>query len=53
MCFSTEDSNEGMNELYNNNNDDVEKIIPKRFYLLYCDECEKFIEFVVNKCSIY
>ena len=50
MCFSTEDYNKRMNKHYLSNNDD-EKIIPKWFYLLYCDECEKFIEFVNNKCS--
>ena len=31
------------------------KIIPKWFYLnlSYCDDCEKYIEFVNNKCSNY
>ena len=45
-----------MNKHYpNNNDDDEEKIIPKWFYLNlpYCDECEKYIEFVDNKCSNY
>ena len=30
-----------------------QKMIPEWFYLnlLYCDECEKYIEFVDNKCS--
>ena len=32
---------------------DEEKSIPKWFYLPYCDECEKYIEFVDNKCSNY
>ena len=52
-CFSTEDYNEWMNKHYNYNDDVDEKIIPKRFYLKlpYCDECEKYIEFVDNKCS--
>ena len=45
-CFSTEDYNEWMNEHYNNkNDDDEEKIIPKWFYLPYCDDCEKYREF--------
>ena len=32
-----------------------EKLTPDWFYLKlpYCDECEKYIEFVDNKCSIY
>ena len=40
----------------NNNNDDGdEKIIPDWFYsnLPYCDECEKYIKFIDNKCSNY
>ena len=57
FCFSTEDYNEWMNEHYPNKNDDDddEKIIPDWFYsnLLYCDECEKYIKFVDNKCSNY
>ena len=49
MCFSTQDYNEWMNKHYpNSKDDDVEKIIRKRFY---CDECEKYTEFVDNKCS--
>ena len=55
FCFSTEDYNEWMNEHYpNNNNNDVdEKIIPDWFSLNlpYCDECEKYIEFVDDACS--
>ena len=53
-CFSTEDYNEWMNDHYSNTDDgDDEKIIPKWFYLnlSYCDDCEKYIEFVDNKCS--
>ena len=45
-----------MNNHYpNTDNSDDEKIIPKWFYLYlpYCDECEKYIEFVDNKCSNY
>ena len=57
FCFSTEDYNEWVNEHYPNNNDDDddEKIIPDWFYsnLPYCDECEKYIKFVDNKCSSY
>ena len=39
-----------MNEHYSNSD---EKIFPDWFYLNlpYCDECEKNIEFVDNKCS--
>ena len=55
FCFSTEDYNDWMNDHYPNTDDDDEKIIPKWFYLNlpYCDECEKYIEFVDNKCSNY
>ena len=51
FCFSTEDYNEWVNKHYPNSDD--EKIIPKWFYLIlpYCDECEKYIEFVDNKGS--
>ena len=44
-----------MNKHYPNNDDDDEKIISKWFYLSlpYCDEYEKYIEFVDNKCSNY
>ena len=45
-----------MNKHYpNNNNDDDEKIIPDCFYLNlpYCEECEKYIEFVDGVCSNY
>ena len=53
-CFSTQDYNEWMNKHYPNSDDD-EKIIPKGFYLNlpYCEECEKYIEFVDNKCTNY
>ena len=52
-CFSTQDYNEWMKKHYPNNDDDDEKIIPKWFYLNlpFCDECEKYVEFVDNKCS--
>ena len=44
-----------MNDHYPNTDDedDDEKIIPEWFYsnLSYCDDCEKYIEFVDNKCS--
>ena len=56
-CFSTQDYNEWMNKHYprSDNGSDVEKLIPDRFYLNlpYCDECEKYIEFVDTKCSNY
>ena len=46
-----------MNNHYLNNDDsdDNEKLVPKWFYLNlpYCDECEKYIEFVDNICSNY
>ena len=41
MCFSTEDYNGWMKKHYPTSEDDDEKIIPERFYLLYCDQCEK------------
>ena len=52
-CFSTQDCNEWMIKQYPNNDDDDRKIIPKWFYLNlpYCDECEKYIELIDNKCS--
>ena len=57
FCFSTEDYNDWVNSHYPNTdkNDDDERIIPKWFYLnlSYCDDCEKYIEFVNNKCSNY
>ena len=36
-------------------NRNEQKLIPEWFYLNlpYCDECEKYIEFVDNKCSNY
>ena len=55
FCFSTEDYSKWMNKQYQNtdddDDDDDEKLIPKRFYLPYCDECEKYREFVNNLCS--
>ena len=53
-CYFTEKYNERQNDHYNNIDDsDDEKIIPKGFYLnlLFCNECEKYTEFVNNKCS--
>ena len=55
-CSSTQDYNEWMNNHYPNTDKSVdERVIPKWFYLNlpYCDECEKYIEFVDNKCSNY
>ena len=51
-CFPTQDYNEWMNIQYHNTGDD-ENIIPNWFYLnlLYCDECENYIEFVNDVCS--
>ena len=51
-CFSTQDYNEWMNKHYPNSDHD-EKIILKWIYLNlpFCDECEKKIKFVDNKCS--
>ena len=55
FCFSTEDYNEWVNYHYptSDNDSDVEKLIPDWFYLNlpYCDECEKYIEFVDDVCS--
>ena len=57
FCISTEDCNDWVNDHYPNTkkDDDDEKIIPKWFYLNlpYCDECEKYIEFVDGVCSNY
>ena len=53
-CYSSEEYNERQSDLYHNTDDgDDEKIIPKWFYLNLpdCDECEKYIEVVKNKCS--
>ena len=51
FCFSTEDFNEWMNKHYPSSDDDDEKIFPDWFYLPYCDECEKYREFVDGVCS--
>ena len=42
-----------MNKHYHNpdDDDDDENKIPKRFYLPYCDECEKYREFTIIICS--
>ena len=55
FCFSTEDYNERLNKNYPNNNNDDEKIFPDWFYLNlpYCEECEKYIEFLDGVCSNY
>ena len=50
-CVSTEDYNEYIKKHCHNIDDDDEKIIPDWFYLRFCDECEKYIEFTNNKCS--
>ena len=56
-CFSTQDYKEWMNKHYPNNDDDNddEKLVPNQFYLNlpFCDDCEKYIQFVDNKCSNY
>ena len=49
-CYSTEDNNEKQND-YTNITE--EKKIPDWFHLPYCDECEKYREFVNNICSHY
>ena len=60
FCLSTEDYREQceLQDSYKNMrnycaNTIEEKLIPDWFflYLPYCDECEKYIEFVDNKCS--
>ena len=60
FCLSTEDYREQceLQDYYKNigsycTNTIEEKLIPDWFYLNlpYCDECEKYIEFVDNKCS--
>ena len=47
-CYSTEENNERQNA-YTNITD--EKSILVWFYLPYCEECEKYREFVNIKCS--
>ena len=58
FCLSTEDYREQceLRDYYNErrnycSNIIEEKLIPDWFYLPYCDECEKYIEFVDNICS--
>ena len=62
FCLSTEDYREACEsrDYYRNmrnycTNTIEEKLIPDWFYLNlpYCDECEKYIEFVDSKCSNY
>ena len=56
-CISSQDYNEWEKYHYprSDNSDDFEKLIPHWFYLNlpYCDECEKYIKFVDNRCSNY
>ena len=60
FCLSTEDYREEceLRDYYKNmrsyyTNVIEKKLIPAWFYLNlpFCDECEKYIEFVDNKCS--
>ena len=62
FCLTTEDYREECEkrDFYKNmriycTNTIEEKLIPDWFYLnsSYCDECEKYIEFIDNKCSNY
>ena len=62
FCLSTEDYREQceLQDYYRNmrnycTNKIEEKLIPDWFYLNlpYCAECEKYIEFIDNKCSNY
>ena len=50
-CFSTEDYRDAMHDFYSSNNIIEEEITPDWFYLPYCDEGEKYREFIDNKCS--
>ena len=54
-CFSSEEYKEATRDSYSSKYNDIieEKLIPDWFYLnlSFCDECEKYIEFVDNKCS--
>ena len=54
-CFSSEEYKEATRDSYSSKYNDIfeEKLIPDGFYLnlSYCDECEKYIEFVDKKCS--
>ena len=56
-CFSSEDCKEAIRDSYSSKYNDIieEKLIPDWFYLNlpYCDECEKYIEFVDGVCSNY
>ena len=56
-CFSSEDYKEATRDSYSSNYNDIieEKLIQDWFYLNlpYCDECEKYIEFVDGICSNY
>ena len=51
-CFSFDEYNEWMNEHNHKSDDDSDdKIFSKWFYLTYCDESEKYREFVDDVCS--
>ena len=56
-CFSSEEYKEATRDFYSSKYNDIieEKLIPDWFYLnlSYCEECEKYIEFVDNKCSYH
>ena len=56
-CFSSEEYKEAIRDSYSSKYNVIieEKLIPDWFYLYlpYCDECEKYIEFVDGVCSIH
>ena len=56
-CFSSEEYKEAIRDSYSSKYKDIieEKLIPGWFYLNlpYCDEGEKYIEFVDGVCSNY
>ena len=53
-CFSTKYYNDWINKhCHDGSDDDDEKIVPDWFYLPYCDEIKKYMEFTKNKCSQY
>ena len=46
ICFSPEDYREWKNDLYHESDDDYDNKIISKWFLPYCDEWEKFTEFV-------
>ena len=52
QCCSTQEYNDNTNNYYLNIfDDDYEKYFLFGFFLPYCDECNKYMEFTNNVCS--